>query len=291
MTTSYPRRFVGIAPWAAANNVTVDEARLRFAQFGVLCGLSSVRSLREALIFKGGNALDFVWHPNRSTVDLDFSLDPTNALPTLDKELLKTLLERGLSIVMPRLGTVFAVHRVRQRPEGVDKTFVTFEARVGYALQDETRLQQRMDQGEASSNVIRLDISLNEPTCDARLVELDETHALRVATVEDIVAEKLRALLQQPIRKRERRQDLLDIAVILHAHPDLNRERIARFLLEKAAARTVPVSRSSFRHPEIERRAREGYAELATTTRVSFVVFEDAFASLVAFVDKLPIPE
>jgi predicted nucleotidyltransferase component of viral defense system len=29
--------------------------------------------LRDALIFKGGNALDVLWIANRSTIDLDFS--------------------------------------------------------------------------------------------------------------------------------------------------------------------------------------------------------------------------
>ncbi len=291
VTIGYPRRFVDITAWAAANNVSVDEARLRFAQYGVLCGIAGVRPLQEGLVFKGGNALDFVWQPNRSTVDLDFSLDPTTALPTLDENSLKSLLERGLSVVTPRLGTAFAVHRVRQQPRGTDKTFITFDARVGYALQDEVRLRLRMEQGEASSNVIRLDVSLNEPICDARLVPLNDEYRLRVATIEDIVAEKLRALLQQPIRNRERRQDLLDLAVILQAQPELNRQRIARFLQEKASARMVPVSRTAFRDPEIERRAREGYSELASTTRVSFVEFADALALLLAFVDELPIPD
>lgn len=291
MTTGYPRRFNDISGWAASNGIPIDEARLRFAQYGVLSGVVSVRPLREGFVFKGGNALDFVWQPNRSTVDLDFSFDPTAALPLLEERSIKPLLERGLSIAAPRLGTAYAVHRVRQHPRGLDKTFVTYDVRIGYALQDEVRLRQRMAHGEPSANVISLDISLNEPICDARFVDIDGSHRLRVATIEDIVAEKLRALLQQPIRNRERRQDLLDIAVILRASADLDRDRIARFLLRKAAARMVPVSRAAFRHPEIARRAQQGYAELATTTRVSFVGFEDALASLLLFVEELAIPE
>lgn len=291
MTTGYPRRFADIAAWAAANNVGVGEARLRFAQFGVLCGLASVRPLREGLVFKGGNALDFVWQPNRSTVDLDFSLDSTGSLPALEPESVRELLERGLSTVTPRLGMAFAVHRARQQPRGTDKTFITYDVRIGYAHQDEIRLQARMAQGEKSTNVISLDISRNEPICATEIVPLDESHRLRVATIEDIVAEKLRALLQQPIRNRERRQDRLDIAVTLRSNPGLDPERVARFLLEKAAARSVPVSRAAFRNPEVARRAREGYNDLETTTRVAFVPFEDALALLLTFVGGLAIPE
>jgi predicted nucleotidyltransferase component of viral defense system len=291
MTTGYPERFVDVSVWAATNNLSVDEARVRFAQYGVLCGIASVRPLQEGLVFKGGNALDFVWQPNRSTVDLDFSVDAAATGPPLDAESIKALLERGMSTVTPRLGTTFSVHRVRQQPRGTDRTFITYEARIGYAHQDETRLRLRMAQGEASANAIRLDISLNEPICEARLVRLDESHRLRVATIEDIVAEKLRALLQQPIRNRERRQDMLDIAVILRSSPGLDRERVARFLLEKAAARAVAVSRAAFWNPEVARRAREGYDDLEGTTRVVFVPFENALASILGFVTELPIPD
>lgn len=77
MSSSYPRSFANLPLWAEANGVTIEEARLRFAQFVILCGIASVRSLREHLVFKGGNALDFVLQPNRSTIDLDFSLDMT----------------------------------------------------------------------------------------------------------------------------------------------------------------------------------------------------------------------
>ncbi len=66
-------RYLG--EWAETNGVSVDEARRRFAQYGALCGITLVPALRTGLVFKGGNALDFVWRPNRSTIDLDFSLD------------------------------------------------------------------------------------------------------------------------------------------------------------------------------------------------------------------------
>jgi predicted nucleotidyltransferase component of viral defense system len=53
----------------------MSEARRRFAQYAVLRAIASSARLSELLVFKGGNALDFVWSPNRSTSDLDFSAD------------------------------------------------------------------------------------------------------------------------------------------------------------------------------------------------------------------------
>jgi predicted nucleotidyltransferase component of viral defense system len=79
VTVGYPLISGEIATWAETNKVSVAEARIRFAQYAVLRAIAGVRQLQAGLVFKGGNALDFVWMPNRSTVDLDFSLDPTDS--------------------------------------------------------------------------------------------------------------------------------------------------------------------------------------------------------------------
>jgi hypothetical protein len=168
---------------------------------------------------------------------------------------------------------------------------VTFRVRIAYALPDQPRPRQRLAQGEMIPQGIDLDISINEPIGATTLVEVSPGVHLRVATIEDIVAEKLRALLQQPIRNRQRRQDLLDIAVILRKNIAFDRGLVAEFLLAKAAARDVPVTRTAFRSPEIVSRASAGYAELEGTTRVLFVPLEEALALLHMLVDELNIPE
>jgi predicted nucleotidyltransferase component of viral defense system len=291
VTPTYPIAFANIGPWAEAAGVPIEEARVRFAQYAVLRSIASVRPLREGLVFKGGNALDFVWQSNRSTVDLDFSVDHASSLATPDAETIRRHLERGLPVATTRLGVALAVHRVQQNPRGTEKHFITFEARIGYALPDEVRLRQRIEQGEPSPHVIKLDISLNEPIGAAALITMGPELQLRVATIEDIVAEKLRALLQQPIRNRQRRQDLLDIAVIVRENIVFDRGLVAEFLLVKAAARNVPVTRAAFHSPDVVERASEGYAELEGTTRVLFVPLDEALVLLHALVDELDIPE
>jgi predicted nucleotidyltransferase component of viral defense system len=291
MRPAYPFSFDTIGAWARENAVSANEARVRFAQYAVLQSIAAVRQLREGLVFKGGNALDFVWQPNRSTVDLDFSVDHKSALATPDADTIQTLLERGNGVAIAATGILLVVHQVRRNPPGEDRHFVTFQGRVGYSLPDQARLRQRMEQGERSPQVIDLDISINEPIGDARIRELSSGVFLRVATIEDIVAEKLRALLQQPIRNRHRRQDLLDIAVVLRENATFDRGLVAAFLLTKAEARGVPVSRAAFRNPEVAERASVGYAELQQTTRVLFVPYEEALTLLHEFVNNLEIPD
>jgi len=290
VTTLYPTSFASIRAWATEHSISLTEARVRFAQYAVLRAVTDSRVLSSVLVFKGGNALDFIWQPNRSTQDLDFSADLSAPGASLDAPRLQGLLQGSLATVERLLGLTLRVHSVRQQPPGPDKTFVTYQVRIGYALPDEDKLRALMAAGRPSSQIIPMEVSLNEPICADANVNLSGTHALRVSTIEDIVAEKLRALLQQPIRNRGRRQDLLDITVIVRSGQPLDLDRVAEFLLRKAAARNVPVSRAAFHNPEILERAARDYPELRSTTRVLFIPFDEAREALYGLIEALAIP-
>jgi predicted nucleotidyltransferase component of viral defense system len=122
-----------------------------------------------------------------------------------------------------------------------------------FALPDQKPQQVRLNNGQNVAQIIPVDVSINEPICDSVEASLEgpSFRTLRVSTLEDIVAEKLRALLQQPIRKRTRRQDLLDITVVLTKGPALDHAKVSRFLLAKSFLRDVPVTRAAFHHPDI----------------------------------------
>lgn len=292
MSNPFPRSPAELAGWAERNGVSSEEARLRFVQFVVLCGIASILELRESLVFKGGNALDFVWQPNRSTKDLDFSLDMVGARFEANPDSILNLLKRGLTIATQQFGIVFLLTKVEKQPPGQEATFVTYTARVGYAFRDETRLLVRMANGFKGPHVLPIEISINEPIGASTRFTLDSRfQPLRVGTLEDIVAEKLRSLLQQSIRNRYRRQDVLDIAVIVQSKPDLDLEKISSFLQTKAAARNVPVSSAAFRANDVAKRAHVDYEALKNTTRSTFVPFDEAFALVLNLVDRLSIPD
>ena len=292
---NYPTSFSAIPAWAEKNGVGVREARLRFAQYGVLRGIASSASLRDLLVFKGGNALDFIWDPNRSTLDLDFSMDMSKLEGRgLPEARLRDLLSGGLNVSGRELGISFGVHSVRRQPPGEGKTFVTYTARIGYALPDDPHNRTRLEAGEPSTYVVPVEVSINEPIGAAQSFVLgDGRRSLRVSTPEDIVAEKLRAFLQQTetVRNRERPQDLLDIAHLLRRNTPLNLGDVSRFLLTKAEARNVPVSKAAFKDPELAERASYGYEELKETVRGEFVPFDEALQLLYGLVKQLKIPE
>jgi predicted nucleotidyltransferase component of viral defense system len=286
----FPSTFAEISGWAQENRMLRSEARVRFAQYAILRGIASSRYLRDALVFKGGNALDFVWMTNRSTRDLDFSVDAAQASGPLTAGRLREILIGGLITSGRELDVTFAVLRLEQQPPGADKTFTTFHGNVQYALTDDLGLRTRMSAGETIAQVVPVDISLNEPICDSTALSIGDNRQLRVSTIEDIVAEKLRALLQQPLRNRRRPQDVLDVAVIVRERPTLDVERVGSYLLRKAAARNVRVSRAAFRAEEISARARIGYAALERTTRTLFIPFDEAWAEVERLVARIAIP-
>lgn len=214
MSDRYPASLDTIGAWATLNQVSLPDARRRYVQFLILTGITLEPGLRGSLVFKGGNALDFVLQPNRSTVDLDFSLDMDRGQSLTQGNVLRATIDSALAAAAEAFDATLVCQSFRQMPPGDHRTFVTYRATVGFALPDEPRLRTRMQAGRLSNQTIPLEISLNEPLVRNTDVAIGTNGpSLRVATIEDIVGEKLRALLQQPIRNRSRRQDVLDIAV------------------------------------------------------------------------------
>ena len=287
MKLTYPTSLRGIGEWAASNGMRVAEAKFRFAQYGVLQAVADSRALSQMLTFKGGNALDFVWQPNRSTRDLDFSSRDS----TLTAEQIRTFLTPSLERVSRSTGVLYRVQKMEQQPPGPDRSFITFEGTIGYALPEDRRNRQLIQRNKSSRATVPLDVSLNEPICGIVEVDIASSNLLQVCQLEDIVAEKLRALLQQPLRNRCRPQDVLDIGVAVRENPNRDLKLTAEFLLEKANARSVPVSRAAFHQEEIRSRAFEGYNELKETTRNTFIEFEEAFSIVLSLVDRMPLAD
>jgi len=284
---SYPTTLDALESWAEAAGVTRQEARVRLAQYGVLRAIAASTILRTSLVLKGGNALDFVWAPNRSTRDLDFTA--TEELG--DEVALRSVVEAALSRTRSILDTRFRLQKLERQPPGPDKTRVTWQASIGYAHRDDKRSLSKLAASESVSNIVPVEISLNDPVCEAVVVERADLRDVRVCTLEDIVAEKLRALLQQEVRNRYRPQDLLDIACVVETNAALDIAKVARFLAIKAQARDIIVSKAAFAAPELKRRTKELYASMEGTTRVRFPDFDEAWLALLGLVARLDIPQ
>ena len=61
------------------------------------------------------------------------------------------------------------------------------------------------------------------------------------------------------------------MAHLLRRGTTLDLDKISRFLMEKARARDVPLSKTAFRNPELAERSRYGYDALRVTVRDLYI--------------------
>jgi predicted nucleotidyltransferase component of viral defense system len=289
MTPLYPNSLAELDPWRKQAGTTLDEARKRFAQFVVLECVAAATALRTALAFKGGNALRFVYGNPRSTLDLDFTADST--FPD-DGPLVRARLDAALGHAHRRFGVKMKCQKVSRNPKRKDATFPTFQTTVGYQFPGDRYFPDFETSGRTVTTVVELEISLNDLVCEAREVLLPPHSAnLRVCSLEDILAEKLRALLQQPLRNRTRPQDVFDIARVLRHQGDvLDYDKIADYFVRKSRARGIAPCKSAFDEAEVRERASTGYDALADETTEEIIPFPEAWGAVVRLVGRLGIP-
>ncbi len=81
--------------------------------------------------------------------------------------------------------------------------------------------------------------------------------SIQTYTVDEIIAEKYRAMIQQVLRNRMRRQDVYDIAWLLTKYEpdDVLQATILQTLIVKCADRDIEPAPGSLDDPEIRRRS------------------------------------
>jgi len=143
-----------------------------------------------------------------------------------------------------------------------------------------------------SPHVVSIDYSLNEPTGNPELFEIEDGKSIRIYSFHDLVGEKFRALLQQEKRNLSRPQDIYDLHFLLKDHPlrdgPLMRREILRSLKEKAAARNLAVEKESMRNPEIIHRSELNFQHIESQIEGELPSFDDAYAAIRAYYEGLP---
>ncbi|TCP38060.1 nucleotidyl transferase AbiEii/AbiGii toxin family protein [Rhodovulum marinum] len=257
-----------------------------------LSALSMSEPYCEKIFLKGGILMGVVYQSVRQTADIDFTstLEPHPHLADQIKEALSATLPRAAAeLGYPDL--ICRVQSVRHRPRAnsfADASFPALEIRIGYARRGSPQ-EERLSQGRATE-VLYADISFREPVGAIQVVRFKDSEAtIRAYSLCDLIAEKLRALLQQEVRNRYRRQDIYDIDVLLSHFPfdEDERARVHALLLEKSRARGLEPTAESLSEPEVIRRAKEEWDTLGLEIG-EVPNFEDCFARVDEFYRSLP---
>lgn len=270
------------------HGLPIGAARRRYAQYVVAKTIASHRIGRQ-IVFKGGNALRLVYSNPRGTIDLDFTAK--DSVPD-SADWLKNEIESAIAAVPPnRTDYKLKLQSVKREPGSPNSTFPTYQLSIGFALLGDKRYADFEKFDRPLSDTIPIEISINDKVCKDHIRRIGSDTDILVCTLDDIVAEKLRSLLQQPIRNRHRRQDVFDIARISTDQSDkISVALIAVYLHEKCAARDIAVSKSAF-NDEVEARARYEYERLRDDTGEAFIPFDTAWPRVMDLVQLLNIPD
>ena len=113
--------------------------------------------------------------------------------------------------------------------------------------------------------------------------------AVRAFTIHERVAEKFHALLQQPVRKRNRRQDVYDIAFLIEDHDFSGDDKatILTALIEKCRSGGIDAKQNSMADPEIKQRAQADWDTLALEIG-NLPPFDERFALMRELYVSLP---
>lgn len=102
----------------------------------------------------------------------------------------------------------FDIPILRPKKQFDTAEFSAIKLKVGYADQG-TAAHEALIEGRAAT-AIEVDISFNEPQTEPRIPAIPGGAELLAYSFTDLIAEKPRAMLQQVVRRRNRRQDVYD---------------------------------------------------------------------------------
>lgn len=257
-----------------------------------LTALSMTEPFAHQIFLKGGVLMGVVYESPRQTGDVDFTAISEPTSETVNA--LKTALGITLPRAAARLGypdILCAVQSSRFMPSKrmfEKASGPALSLRVGYARRGSP--QEKAFRVGRASTILDVDISFREPVNAIQLVRLGETGAIfRAYSLIDLIAEKLRALLQQEIRNRNRRQDIYDIASLLRCFTldDEEKRMLLDTFIEKSRARAIQPDAAALSRTEIRERAREEWDTLAIEIG-QLPDFDECFEAVDRFYRSLP---
>ncbi|HEB71929.1 MAG TPA: hypothetical protein ENI77_04845 [Nitrospirae bacterium] len=177
---------------------------------------------------------------------------------------------------------------VNLKPNRTEGNFQTLVLKVGYA-QKGTPQHKRLLRKNCN-NVLEIDYSFNEKISSKETITLTNGGEILSYSFTDLVAEKLRAIIQQEPRNRIRRQDAYDLYRLFKSNePQSNqKKKILKSLIEKSESRNLHVAKNSMANKEIKRRSKKEYHLLKNEIEETLPGFDKVYSAVQEFYESLP---
>ena len=275
--------------WVAG--AQANQRPFREAVHIILTAIGTSTALRSKMIMKGGMLMAIRYESMRFTRDVDFSTHARYMKG--DEEALLDELDRQITSANQQLPYDTMCHRQRTKMAPVppeDNEFPGMKLNLGYAPRSNWRQMDRLLNGQ-SPNVVEIDHSYNEAVFDVEVLQLTDGDEIRAYSLTNLMAEKMRSLLQQPVRKRDREQDVYDLNLLIGTVQPLNdneRAQLVKLIADSCASRNIEVDANALRNPVVRAMAEKGYANLQPTIGGPLPPFNEAYQVVQDFFEGLP---
>ena len=253
------------------------------ARLAVLAALRRHDDLARDYVLKGGLVLQRVYGSPRASDDIDLNHAEAheNELTDAHTATLQDVCDRvdaALAETAPRFGLAEARLHVLKWSELLPTVF----AEVAY----------RTDDG--AEGAVEVQVTLCEQVCHTALARIDGVPVL-ASTLDDVVADKLKVLLQQRRRGKVRHSDVYDLWFALAEAPFVpDPDTVREALLTKMASWPdyLPITAAQFRAESVRTFAEQGYRALrAEQPDLPFAPFDVVWTAIQDFVDAMGLPD
>lgn len=267
-----------------------DKKGFREAVHIVLTAISRSAGLRSKMIMKGGLLMAIRYDSTRFTRDADFSTRERHDSAS-EKALIEEL-DAQLYQVNDELpyDTMCLIQSVKLNPKAPDASFPALKIKIGYAPRSQPKLRDRL-MAKQSFTILEIDYSYNEAVYEVEVLSLTDGEGLQAYGFTNLIAEKYRSLLQQPYRRRNRRQDVYDLHMLLSDCEVLSpaeQRQLHAHLIATCQSRNIVAMPQSMRDPQVRAMAAEDYAGLAEEIEGELPDFELAYETVRTFYEELP---
>jgi len=284
-----------ISQWV--NDAPNNRRHFRQAVHLILHGIGGDEYLHRNMIMKGGMLLGLRYQSSRYTEDIDFST--ALKLKDIDQATFEYQLSEALVIAEDEIpySVTCRLQSIKLMPkkDAEHKTFPAFKIQIAYADKQDEKAMKRLQNGD-SLTTVKIDYSLNEVSYEIETLLLDGEEEIQAYALTDLLAEKLRSIIQQVTKRAEpqpRRQDVYDVWYLLTHCSALSAPEkglVLSSLKQKSAGRIDPniLNQQALRRDDIRTASAKGYARIGDEVSGELPAFEEAYATVQACYESLP---
>lgn len=259
----------------------------------LLTSISQIPLLHDHLFLKGGILMSVLFDSARQTSDVDFTTDmaPEDEVPA---HIIDALNQR-FEITSTKLGYTDIVckiqgYKTQPKKRGLSGgSWPAIKANLAFAKIDSAQ-HKRLKKGNCT-NIMSIDISFREPVDAIQIMQINTSgNDIKAYSLIDVLAEKLRAILQQPIRNRTRRQDIYDVAHLINYFPLSAEEQahLQKTLIQKCKARHFTPDKKGLANWEVRKRSESEWDNMKAELDDPLPDFNQTYNQVQTFYESLP---